>query len=85
MPKIEVKITEGEKEVSEQFIEVKSDNFPDLLAALKVAKNEANAVLTTLVDASKDPKQARSLEDDDKSDTSSSVEDDDNTRKRQKS
>lgn len=69
--------------MSNRCTEVRSNNMSDLLPSLKAAKEETNAVLTKLVESSKETKQAR--KDEEEEEDSSSEDDDDSARKKQKS
>jgi hypothetical protein len=72
MPEIQVKISQGLKEVSHGNIEVSSNTLPDLISALKTAKEETNTILTKLVESSKNQKQSRKTTNDDDEDDSGS-------------
>lgn len=86
MPEIKVKIVRGSTEVSSKATEVASNSLTDLLASLKAAKEDANAVMTKLVEDSKDGKQTRkSAKSDDDDEEESSEDDTENAKKRQKS
>lgn len=65
MPEIIVEISKGSTKVSSQRTEVTSNNLPDLLSALKTAKEQSNSILTKLVEESKDKKVARRTSEDD--------------------
>lgn len=79
MPEIIVKITQGSSEVSNKSTEVTSSDLLDLLTSMKEAKEETNAVLTRLVEQSKDKKQTRKLSENEDED-----EDEDEARPKKK-
>lgn len=89
MPEIIVKITQGSSEVSNKATEVTSSDLLDLLTSMKEAKEETNAVLTKLVEQSKeqskDKKQARNLSEAEDDDVSCSEEDEARPKKKQSS
>jgi len=77
MPEIKVSITKGSTNVASQSTEVSSNNFSDLLAALKTAKEQSNAALTKIVEESKGTKETRRIsKDDDEDDEEGSEEGD---------
>lgn len=90
MSEIVVKISKGSTEVSNQATAVTSSNLLDLLTALKEAKEQSNAILTKLVEESKDKKVTRRIpsenDDEDEEDEDSCPEEEDgNARKKQSS
>lgn len=85
MPEIIVKITQGSSEVSNKATEVTSSDLLDLLTSMREAKEETNAVLTRLVEQSKDKKQTRKLSEDEDDGDSCSDEDEARPKKKQSS
>jgi len=85
MPEITVKIIQGSTEVSNSSVGVNSNEMPDLIAALKTAKEEANTVLSKLVESSKNQKQTREASEHEEDDSSSGDDDSASVKKKQKS
>lgn len=71
MPTITVKISQGASEASTISTELSSSAMPDLLSALKTAKEETNAALTKIVESTKDQKPTRKTTNDEDEDSSS--------------
>lgn len=76
MPEIKVTVSKGSTVISDQSNEVPSNSLSDLIAALKSTKEQTNAVLTKLVDESKETKQARRLSEADDDDDESGEDED---------
>lgn len=76
MPKITVEVTQGATTIATISTDVQSSAMPDLLSALKTAKEETNSILTKLVESSKDQKKQTRKTTKDGDDSESSSEDD---------
>lgn len=78
MPQITVTISQSSTEVSNKSFKCESDKLPDLLKSLAQAKDDTNAELTKLVEASKSKSSANgSQQKDTEMDDEDSSEDDD--------
>lgn len=73
-----MRITKGSTEVSTKASDITSQQLPALLTALKAAKEDSNAVLSKLVEDSKDLAKQTTAEDEDDEESS---EDDSKKRK----
>ncbi|CRL07733.1 CLUMA_CG020687, isoform A [Clunio marinus] len=86
MPEIVINITQGSEKVSNNSIEIKGSTMEDLIASLRVAKEDTNAILTKLVESSsgkeKQTRKSDEKSDEDKSEDSSDNNEDDNSRKK---
>lgn len=77
MPQITVTISQSSTEVSNKSFKCESDKLPDLLKSLAQAKEDTNAELTKLVEASKIKSANGSQQKDTEMDDEDSSEDDD--------
>lgn len=86
MPEISVKVTQGATKVATISTEIQSSAMPDLLSALKTAKEETNSILTKLVESSNDQKKhtRKATKDDDEPESSSEDDDEEKVKKKQK-
>lgn len=86
MSQIKVQITKGSNEVSSIVTDITSNTLPDLIASLKTAKTETNAILTKIVDQQKSSQtkntRVEACEDDDED--SEEENDEENSSKKQK-
>lgn len=84
MPQIKVKITQDSSEFSNKTFQVSTNNLSDFMTSLAKAKEDTNAELTKIVEASKSTK-TKTREEASEEEEEESSEDDEHTKKKIKS